>query len=593
MGMRKKPVVAEEPKEPEIYPADRLVALTNALHDSRVKLQVFREQAREALIQYVGSNYGDEFRCEQRTTVNLMQLAIGIYKRQVAAREPRYSVTAFDSALVPFASDFEGSLNATIRNMGFKDSLDECVTQAMFTLGVMKHGIERGGESIADSKGTLHDAGRCFCDPVALDDFAFDLEASRWDKVRFAADAVDVSVESCEKRGWKVGKGERRKIDNESGDRKVVGLQKGGSAQMSVDDYLPSVRVWEIWLPFEGIVLTVLAEPGGGFLGAKPLQVKKWKGREAGPYRYLWFDKPMGNLYPVSPANSLVPLHKNANTAINKQVRQMEREKQLTVVPQGGEDDGTTVRDASDGEVVIIKGQAPMEAKYGGADAAGIAVFLQLKELFSYMGGNLDSIGGLARAANTVGQESLIGRGANARIASMQEKVYGFTADLGEDIAWYVFTNPGKGPRYMKKIAGTDYMVPSRFDIKEGDFEDYGVSIEPYSLQSQTPGEKVADIMEYLSAIAPFVPMLNSQGMTIDLEEVTGTVAKYKSLPELNRIIRKYTDEEKASVAQSSGGERPTQSPVTTRNNVRTNVSGTPGPGAAMELLKSIPSGGS
>jgi len=274
-------------------------------------------------------------------------------------------------------------------------------------------------------------------------------------------------------------------------------------------------------------------------------------------------------------------------------VKQMKRRKTISSVMQGQDEDGATIRDAADGEIVVVKGGGMTEHRYGGADAEGLAMSAHLKDLFSYAGGNLDTLGGLARSANTVGQESLITRGANAKIASMQERVLAFVADCGQDIAWYVWTNPGKGPRYFKSIKGTDYRIPSRFEIKDGDFEQYGIQIEPYSMRSRTPEERIADLIEYATTILiPMTPTIEAQGNTVDLEVLNELVAKYKDLPEVRRLMRKKTDEELAASGAASSPERPRQSPVTTRNNVRTNISGTPGPGEGMKMLQALGSGG-
>lgn len=575
--------------EQAIYDPVKFSALMDSLDASRHRMEVFRKQSHAALCAYVGSNYGDAIVVQQETTLNLMQLAIGIYRRQTAAREPRFLVVAESPSLAPTADDFEGALNATIMEMRFKDSLDECVLQAMFQLGVMKVGIETGGEKIADSKGTLHDAGMAFADAVSLDDFVIDMRAKRQDRIRFAADAFDLSLEAMNERGWNT-KGlspDYRTSTNEGGDRQANALQSGDAIR---DDYMPMHRCWEIWLPHEKSILTVRAGGSGGFGGATALAIRKWKGPEQGPYRYLWFDKPVDCIYPVAPAIALVPLHDAYNTAINKQVDQMERKKTIGAVMQGQDDDGVSIRDASDGEIVVVKGGGLTEHKYGGADAEGLAASAHLKDLFSYAGGNLDTLGGLARSANTVGQESLITRGANAKIASMQERVLSFVSDCGQDIAWYVWTNPGKGPRFFKTIEGTDYRIPSRFDVKDGDFEQYGIQIEPYSMRSRTPEERIADTLEYLTTVAiPLEPMLRAQGNTIDLTELTELVAKYKDLPEIRRIIRKQTDGEMAGMAAATGGDqRPRQSPVTTRHNVRTSVSGTPAQGDGLKMLSEI-----
>ena len=80
--------------------------LLEAVQFSRDRMQVFREQRLAAVRAYVGSNYG-EMGSSDKVPLNLMQMAVNIYRRQVAARAPQASIVARDPKLAPTAPDFE------------------------------------------------------------------------------------------------------------------------------------------------------------------------------------------------------------------------------------------------------------------------------------------------------------------------------------------------------------------------------------------------------------------------------------------------------------------------------------------------------
>jgi hypothetical protein len=94
--------------------------------------------------------------------------------------------------------------------------------------------------------------------------------------------------------------------------------------------------------------------------------------------------------------------------------------------------------------------------------------------------------------------------------------------------------------------------VPVTFgpDSREGDFLDYNIEIEPYSMQHQSPQMKLQTLTQVFGQfIVPFAPMLAEQGIGINFESLLKTISKYANVTELNDILE-YT--------QSSGSnDRP------------------------------------
>ena len=58
--------------------------------------------------------------------------------------------------------------------------------------------------------------------------------------------------------------------------------------------------------------------------------------------------------------------------------------------------------------------------KFGGIDDKNLAFLLQVKTLFNYYGGNIDSLGGLGPQTGTVGQDKLIAESASRRLADFR-----------------------------------------------------------------------------------------------------------------------------------------------------------------------------
>lgn len=566
--------------------------LLEAVQFSRDRMQPFREQRLAAVRAYVGSNYG-ELGSKDKVPLNLMQMAVNIYRRQVAARAPQALIVPRDPALAPTAADFELALNWLIKEIDLEASISKWVIDAMFSVGVLKVGISPGKQ--AEIEGFIHDSGLPFADVVDFDDFVFDMNAKSWDLCQFVGNRYTLPYEAAKEMRL-FGDAELTPSQitdyNEGGDERVSILQTGGSWNPE-RGYMDLIELWDLWLPYDNLFVTVQVVDNAGISSGKVIRVVDWDGPEVGPYHLLAFGDVPGNIMPVPPAQQLLDLHDASNRVFRKIVRQADRQKTLTIVASGAEEDGRRVIQANDGDTIRSDNpQATREVRYGGPDSASIAFLLQLKDLFVYLGGNLDALGGLGRQANTVGQESLIQRSANMLIADMQDRTTTAVRKVIESLADYLWNDPITVPKVVKKVAGTDFSIPVEFtqDIREGDLLDYMIEIAPYSMQSRTPTERLQTITQMMTNfIVPMTPQLQQRGIGVNMDEFMRIMAQYSNLPEMERILERIPQGEMNMMQQAGGaGERPLQSPVTTRTTVRENVSGSTRQGADQEAMRSL-----
>lgn len=568
----------------------RTSRLLDAVQYSRDRMQPFREQRLAAVRAYVGGNYG-EMSSSSKVPLNLMQMAVNIYRRQVAARAPQAMVVARDPRLAATADDFELALNWLIKEIDLESSISRWVIDAMFSIGVLKVGIAPGNQ--AEIEGILHDSGRPFADVVDFDDFVFDMNAKTWDLCQFVGNRYTLPYEMAKE--MKLFGNEELTPTilsdyNEGGDEKVSILQTGGTWNPQ-RGYMELVELWDLWLPYDNLFVTVQVVDNSGIDGGKIVRVVEWDGPETGPYHILSFGDVPGNIMPLPPAQAMLDLHDASNRVFRKIIRQADRQKTLTIVASGAEEDGRRVINANDGDTIKSDNpQATREARYGGPDAASIAFLLQLKDLFVYLGGNLDALGGLGRQANTVGQESLIQRSANMLIADMQDRTTTAVRKVIESLADYLWNDPLMAPKVLKKIGDTGLSIPVEFsqDMREGDLLDYMIEIAPYSMQSRTPSERLQTLSQMMTNfVIPLAPQLQQRGIGINMPEFLDIMARYSNLPEMQRIIERIPQEEMAMMQQGGGGgERPLQSPITTRTNIRENVSGATRQGADQESMR-------
>src|SRR4051812_40290367 len=88
--------------------------------------------------QMVGPYYpGDSGPTRDKRPVNLMDLAVDIFQRNLASHNPQVIIETDHEELLPTARDFETVLNRKITRMHLSEALNVCVIEALFTMGVM------------------------------------------------------------------------------------------------------------------------------------------------------------------------------------------------------------------------------------------------------------------------------------------------------------------------------------------------------------------------------------------------------------------------------------------------------------------------
>jgi len=547
--------------------------LVTAFDHSRRKMLPFRERRLHAIRQFVGGNWSDGGAAD-RVPVNFMEMAISIYRRQVAARAPRVMVRSKSDRHISFADDIEIALNLLIEDIEFDDTMRRWVLDAMFGLGIMKVGLAPGNQY--EIMGFTHDPGQPFADVVDYEDFVFDVTAKRWEQVQFCGNRYCLPREAVLDlkmfKGKKLEKYERR-TTNEQGDEKISNLVDDGGSY-GEESYLDLVELWDIWLPYEGVVATFQCGPDGGIEQREPLRIVEWDGPEEGPYHLLSFGDVPGQIMPLSPASLMIDLHELGNRVFRKLGRQADRQKTITLVASGNQDDGARITAANDGDAISVdRPEATKDIRFGGVDQSALAFFQQLRQLTSYFGGNLETLGGLNNVTNTASQEQLVKGQATMRIADMQERATAAVTKVIKSLAYYMWTDPVRTVRVQKPIPGTDMSVD--VDIKperrNGEFLDYAIEIVPFSMQSRTPSERFQTASQVMQTfIIPMAPLLQQRGLVPDIEAFLKMSAELSGTPEIESLVMKVEPQEMMQGPPAPGGGGGGGMPAnTTRNYVR------------------------
>jgi len=554
-------------------PDKKFERLETAVTIARRSLNVHRQTRNKRLAAWLGTHYSDRG-AERRTPINLLQMASGIYLRQLAGGNPRVMVNTEVQALQPAADDLRLAGDVLLNQINFIDTIRRVVMEGFFGAGIIKTGIN--ASKSVEIGGYLHDVGQPFADPVSLDNFVFDVTAKRWEQVTFAGDYYRVPLSQVKESDLPGGKkkvikelqpNEKRYIIEEGGDESTEVL--GGFESAAQEEYIDHVELLDLWLPIENMFITVAV--GGN--SWKVIREIEWEGPEGGPYDMLSLQEVPDNILPMPPAAAWEDMHNLCNSILNKLGDQADRMKNVAVFPRGAEGDADAITNTPDGGVVEMDSpNSAKEMRWGGPDQMLMAMFIQVKDIFSWSAGNLDTLGGLSPMADTLGQESILDSNSSKMIDDMRDRTVGFTQKVVKKLLWWMWTDPLISLPITKRVEGTNATISSSFDAssREGDLLDYSIEINPYSFRYRTPAgqlQKLRTITQEM--ILPLYPLMEAKGITFKLDEYFKKVADYSDLPELADLIE-YMDpameQENQKQPVSEGSDKPA---ITSRTNTR------------------------
>ena len=140
---------------------------------------------------------------------------------------------------------------------------------------------------------------------------------------------------------------------------------------------------------------------------------------------------------------------------------------------------------------------------------------------------------------------------------------------------WYWWHNPYLNMQTSDPLQGMPDMsikrnVPphKRQQIK---FEDLDMRIDPYSMQHATPQQRMQQMNGVMQTIAPMMPMLQQQGVMLDINAYLKKTSQYLDMPDLSEI---FSIQEPPAQEGPSTPEPPSATPATTTRNYTRHSSG-------------------
>ena len=448
--------------------------------------------------------------------INMIDRAVSIQMpylvggNQKMVVEPRYNLE-----YKPFAHTFEQALNQQLRLMKFAiRTMEPAVLNSLFNMGIVKTGTKRDG--MYNVGGYLVEAGSPFCEVVDKSNYVYDINAKTREQYEFEGDSYYLPTAEAKELFSKHD-------DKITPDFKLYGdspkhiTNPNDEAYDEIHDYS---EFYDLWLPKEGIVITIMPPKKGLY---KILRRMEYKGPRTGPYDVLYYKSFPESTVPIPPIFTLMELDAAINALYSKARDQAERLRKLGLYEGGGEEDATRLRDAKDGDFVGINNvQNAKEVKLGGVEPE-IYQFLGFSlQQFSEQGGNLNTTGGRTIQADTLGQEEMLMANAGRTLNMMSQKVHAFASSIGEKLAWEMWNNPTLQIATIKKAAGI-VDIPIMYDQTEqkGEFTDYELDVKMYSMQRSTPDQKFGKKMQMLNGVVlPLAQIAAAQGKVVNVPAI-------------------------------------------------------------------------
>ena len=548
---------------------NEIMRLQEAINWSYKQLKPFRENDKYAMEQYVGAHYSEKG-ADKKVPFSLLELAISTYTQRLSGGKPKVLFTTPHDQLQPAKSKLQRGTNHLLEEIDFGDTLADAVQGGFFSMGIVKMGLDLRGQQ--EWNGFLHDVMQPFADSVTLDNWVHDMSATRWDKIQFCGDRYSISLEDAAEmfeHGDKLLPIEDTEGYGRDEDR-LKDMTQGNS--FNREHYRDIGEVWDIWDVRENRIITLAAGEGMPCdVTGEYLNVTDWNGPERGPYRLLRFNTVRGNVMPLPPVSLWMDMHELANNVMRKLGRQAQRQKTVFGVMPGGEADGNTTIDASDGQMVkMLNPKNIANVSFPGVDPQQLAFLIQIKNMASWLWGNLDALGGLSPQAETLGQDRLLTASASQRLVKMQNTTLDFAHSCITCLSELLYIDPGIVLPQTKRYGDIEIPVFWTPEDREADFFEYNMKLEPYSLQYRSPTERLETIRQTMAQIvAPFQQQMAAQGIHVDFEVLFNIISEYTGLDELKQILI-YTNQRQTE----EGPVRALQSPTTNRINTRINRPG-------------------
>ena len=519
--------------------------LVQAVNDSFRKLEPFRKVHTEIVALFAGDKYGGGG--SKKIYVNLLALAQGIFLRQLAVRAPTARIISDVPELRPLAANLSLACKEVAEETDMGEVLREAVTDSFFApMAIIKVGLTvSGDEVIGDETVPVTEP---IISRISFDNFVRDMSKDNADFPAFTGDKYTVTIRDLHKyfpetEGWDLsarpGSTAHDGTPALENDTASISHDEGGLAREG-DELDRKIDLIDVFIPDTNMLITYLPSHA-----ERPVREALFDGPDKGPYHQLWYTPVPDNAMPLAPFSVSVNIADLANSLYRRMAAQAKNQKE--VAGFSDEESALLFQEAMNGDAIKWNGQKPETIKVGGIDQANMAMFVATKDIFSWLSGNLDLLGGLSPMSDTAKQDQMLTESASVQVRDMQEAVVSFARGIFAALAWYEWTDPIRERDLYKKLPGIDETIHVDWtpETRQGDFLLLNFDIIPGSMREDDPVARMARFKGvFRDFILPLLPMMEQQRIALDVRKLVKYLGDGTDLPELEDMIRELEGEQ-------------------------------------------------
>jgi hypothetical protein len=469
-------------------------------------------------------------------------LTVPSIKTKVDARQMEHAFEARQVAAV---------LDRRVGEMGLAETAEAAALDAMFApITVLSfgrhagvHGTEIDGEPMSTDES--------FCRIVDIDDLSLDVHARSWERRRFVAERICITVADLETNNpfgrdpeELAAAGEQPPVPVMSREEAVQYLSKlagqireqsnlrddslstqNPNIERDIADHESEVLLWRV----------AIYEPGKvweAYIADDPEQpnkfllVQRWDGKQTvtdgegnnlevgpnspdGPFDCLYSLPRRRSILGVPGLVHIYDLHKAGVKLSTKLINQLMKMKSVLAYPRGEKESADRIRKSQDDVVIeVTDPRKIITQKYGGADEQLPGAIEMLGSWFGNAGGGVRQMAGTQQSASLATTASFMQQGAQQRINKFRLRLHRLCARVVTKVAHMaIFANPmametiqmqmGVGPN------GQPIYIPYEFNRAELDADAlaFKFDIEPFTAPPMDPVMQSQRILTFLQVV--------------------------------------------------------------------------------------------
>jgi hypothetical protein len=104
---------------------------------------------------------------------------------------------------------------------------------------------------------------------------------------------------------------------------------------------------------------------------------------------------------------------------------------------------------------------------------------------------------------------------------------------------WFLWHDPAGEVPIEFRVQGSQETQPALWtpERRNGDWYDYAISIEPFSMRSKSPEEQLTFVMDFFDRLGAMLPVMQQQGVVPNIEAMIKLVAQLTNLPQLLDLV--------------------------------------------------------